>query len=39
VSGSIVAGIGISGAPSGKADHACAEAGIEAVATALELSE
>jgi uncharacterized protein GlcG (DUF336 family) len=39
VSGSIVAGIGISGAPSGKADHACAEAGIRAVATALELSE
>jgi len=39
VSGSIVAGIGISGAPSGKADHACAEAGIEAVATTLELSE
>ena len=39
VSGSIVAGIGISGAPSGEADHACAEAGIRAVATALELSE
>ena len=39
VSGSIVAGIGISGAPSGKADHACAKAGIEAVATTLELSE
>ena len=39
VSGSIVAGIGISGAPSGKADHACAAAGIKAVATSLELSE
>jgi uncharacterized protein GlcG (DUF336 family) len=39
VSGSIVAGIGISGAPSGEADHACAETGIRAVATALELSE
>ena len=39
VSGSIVAGIGISGAPSGKADHACAEAGIEAIKTTLELSE
>ena len=39
VSGSIVAGIGISGAPSGKADHACAEAGIAAVKTTLELSE
>ena len=38
-SGSIVAGIGISGAPSGKADHACAAAGINAVATSLELSE
>jgi uncharacterized protein GlcG (DUF336 family) len=39
VSGSIVAGIGISGAPTGKADHACAAAGIKAVATSLELSE
>ena len=39
VSGSIVAGIGISGAPSGEADHACAEAGILAVTAALELSE
>ena len=38
-SGSIVAGIGISGAPSGEADHACAQAGIRAVATTLELSE
>ena len=39
VSGSTVAGIGISGAPSGEADHACAEAGIKAVATTLELAE
>jgi len=38
VSGSIVAGIGISGAPSGKADHACAQAGIDAVADKLELA-
>ena len=37
-SGSIVAGIGISGAPSGKADHACAQAGIDAVAEKLELA-
>lgn len=39
VSGSIVAGIGISGAPSGAADHACAAAGIDAVTAELELSE
>ena len=37
VSGSIVAGIGISGAPSGAADHACAQAGIDAVTAELEL--
>jgi len=36
-SGSIVAGIGISGAPSGEADHACAQAGIDAVSAKLEL--
>ena len=39
VSGSIVAGIGVSGAPSGEADHACADTGITAVASELELSE
>ena len=39
VSGSIVAGIGISGAPSGEADHACAQAGIDAVSEKLELSD
>jgi len=39
VSGSIVAGIGISGAPSGEADHACAQAGIDALAATLELSD
>ena len=37
VSGSIVGGIGISGAPSGTADHACAQAGIAAVTAKLEL--
>lgn len=39
VSGSIVAGIGISGAPSGEADHACALAGIDAVTAKLELGD
>ena len=39
VSGSIVAGIGISGAPTGEADHACAKAGIASVSAALELAE
>ncbi len=34
--GSIVGGVGISGAPSGEADDACARAGIEAVRTDLE---
>ena len=37
VSGSIIAGIGISGAPSAAADHACAQAGIDAVTATLEL--
>lgn len=36
-SGSIVAGIGISGAPSGEDNHACAQAGIDAVTAKLEL--
>jgi uncharacterized protein GlcG (DUF336 family) len=39
VSGSIVGGIGVSGAPSGEADHACAQAGIDAVIEDLELSD
>lgn len=39
VSGSIVAGIGISGAPSGAADHACAQAGVDAVTAKLELAD
>ena len=37
VAGSIVGGIGISGGPSGAADHACAQAGIDAVIDELEL--
>lgn len=35
--GSIVGGIGVSGAPGGDADDACAQAGIRAVSDALEL--
>ena len=34
--GSIVGGIGVSGAPSGEADEACAQAGIDAVLEAIE---
>lgn len=34
--GSIVGGIGVSGAPGGNADDACAEAGIEAIADAID---
>ena len=34
--GSIVAGIGVSGAPTGEADDACANAGIKAIADSLE---
>jgi uncharacterized protein GlcG (DUF336 family) len=36
-SGSIVAGIGVSGGPTGAANHACAQAGISAVREKLEL--
>jgi uncharacterized protein GlcG (DUF336 family) len=35
--GSIVGGVGISGAPNGEADDACARAGIEAVIVDLEM--
>ena len=35
--GSLVGGIGVSGAPGGDADEACAKAGIAAVSDALEL--
>jgi uncharacterized protein GlcG (DUF336 family) len=38
VSGSIVAGVGVSGGPNGQADHACAEAGINALTEQLELN-
>ena len=34
--GSMVGGIGVSGAPTGKADEACARAGIDAIVEALE---
>ena len=34
--GSLFGGIGVSGAPGGEADDACAEAGIKAIADALE---
>ena len=34
--GSIVGAVGVSGAPGGDLDHACAEAGIEAIAVDLE---
>lgn len=35
--GAIVGGIGVSGAPGGDADDACAQAGVRAVSDALEL--
>ena len=35
--GSMLGGIGVSGAPGGDADHACATAGLEAVTEELEL--
>ena len=35
--GSIIGGVGISGAPNGEADDACARAGIEAVIVDLEM--
>jgi len=34
--GSILGGIGVSGAPGGAADEACAAAGIKAIADSLE---
>ena len=37
--GSVVAGIGVAGAPSSSDDHACAQAGIAAVTAQLELAE
>lgn len=37
--GAIVAGVGISGAPSGEADDRCARAGIQAIVEKLELGD
>ena len=39
VSGSVVGAIGVAGALSAEDDHACAQAGIDAVAAQLELAE
>lgn len=36
--GNMLGGVGVSGAPSGEADEACAKAGVEAVADDLEMS-
>jgi uncharacterized protein GlcG (DUF336 family) len=38
-SGSVVAGIGVAGAPTSADDHACAQAGIDAVLAKLELAD
>ena len=38
-SGSVVAGIGVAGAPTSADDHSCAEAGIDAVLAKLELAD
>jgi uncharacterized protein GlcG (DUF336 family) len=35
--GSLLGGIGVSGGPGGDADHACAAAGVEAIAEEIEL--
>ncbi len=39
VGGSIVGGVGVSGAPSGETDEKCAKAGLDAVAADLEMAE
>ena len=36
--GRMLGGVGVSGAPSGETDEACAEAGVEAVIDDLEMS-
>ena len=36
--GSLLGGVGVSGAPSGETDQECAQAGVEAVQTDLEMS-
>ncbi len=38
VGGKLIGGIGVSGAPSGKTDEACAQAGIDAVMDDLEMA-
>jgi uncharacterized protein GlcG (DUF336 family) len=38
VGGSLLGGVGVSGAPSGETDQACAQAGVDAVAVDLEMS-
>lgn len=38
IGGSLLGGVGVSGAPSGETDQACAQAGVDAVATDLEMS-
>lgn len=38
IGGTIMGGIGVSGAPSGKTDEDCAKAGLDAVATEIEMS-
>jgi len=38
-SGSIIGGVGVSGAPSGQLDEACASAGIEAITDDLEMAD
>ena len=37
--GSIIGGIGVSGAPSGEVDEECAQAGIDAIMDDLEMAE
>jgi uncharacterized protein GlcG (DUF336 family) len=37
--GSVVGAVGVAGAPTPEADHACAQAGIDAVAAEIELAE
>lgn len=39
VGGALLGGVGVSGAPSGETDEKCAQAGIEAVQTDLEMAE
>lgn len=38
VGGSLIGGVGVSGAPSGETDQECAQAGVDGVATDLEMS-